>query len=155
MNWWQTVVTVILAVLSSNVVVEMLRNRAAKKAEQVKRAHELEDRAMDKDDKNMTLEERFEEYQKIQTKENQEIRQRLFGVESALGLLTEETSYDKYIDMQKEGLSYIRQGWVYAENRAMLQERYSRYRKISGRNDLDHIMEEVDRLPPRHNEEEI
>lgn len=106
---------------------------------------------MAKDDKTKTLEQRFDEFCDQRSKENREIRQRLSGVEIAVGTQSEIISSGEYIAIRREALSYIKAGEIEAEDRVLLRERYTRYRVISKREDLDDIMVEVDKLPPKKN----
>lgn len=142
MDWWQ----VLLAILGSNLLVEILKTYAAKKKAERDRKEELEDRRMAKDDKTKTLEERFKDFCEIQKRENSEIRQRLSGVENAVGSQSEIISSGEYITIRREALGYVKAGEVDPEDRILLKERYGRYRAISKRKDLDEIMEEVDTL---------
>lgn len=146
MEWWQVILSLLLG---SNVVIEIIKAISSRKAAKQKRTEDLEDRAMAKDDKTKTLEQRFDEFCDQRSKENREIRQRLSGVEIAVGTQSEIISSGEYIAIRREALSYIKAGEIEAEDRVLLRERYTRYRVISKREDLDDIMVEVDKLPPK------
>lgn len=148
MEWWQVILSLLLG---SNVVIEIVKAISSRKAAKQKRKEDLEDRAMDKNDKTQTLEERFDAFCEKQADENREIRQRLSGVEFAIGNQSEIISSGEYIAIRREALNYIKAGEIEAEDRVLLRERYTRYRGISKRTDLDDIMSEVDKLQPKKN----
>lgn len=146
MEWWQVVFSLLL---SSNVIIELIKAISAWKLKNRERREKLEDRAMDRNDKTQSLEERFDQFCKDQKAENYEIRHRLAGIETAMGKMSDDRDADRYIDLRKEGLQYIKAGHVDAEDRLAFVERYDRYVKSSKRNDLDNIVSEVKKLPTK------
>ncbi len=151
MEFLQWVQIALSLLLGSNVIIEIIKVRAARKAAKQKRVEDLEDRAMAKGDKNQMLEQRFDDFRKQQALENREIKQRLSSVEAAVGTQSEIISSGEYIAIRREALNYIKAGEIEAEDRVLLRERYTRYRGISKRTDLDDIMSEVDKLQPKKN----
>lgn len=112
------------------------------------RKEKLEDRELEREDSQDSLEAKFEAFVKKQETQNASIRQRLEGVEAALALNTEVNIAGEYTAIRKEACSYIKQGSVDPVDRAELKTRYARYLLISKSKDksLDKFIDEVDRL---------
>lgn len=152
MTVWQTISSIIQVVLTllltSTVISKIIEVRSAEKASKQKRKENLEDRAMEKDDKTETLQEQFDAFVANQNAENYEMRQRLRGVETTLGKFCDHMAAGEYNNLRKEALCAIRKGRIDPEERVVMLEAYDRYVDITGKTDLDSIMEQVRSLLP-------